>query len=460
MVVVLATSVMFAIAANMLLPKKFTSSAALLIDVKSPDPMIGMVLPAMMTPSYMATQVDLITSERVAIQAIRRLKIQENPQMQAQWKEATGGVGSFESWLADLLGKNLTVKPARESNVITVSYTAPDPQFAAVMTNAFAESYIAVTAELRTDPAQKFETIFGGLSARTREKLEAAQARLSAYQQERGLIATDERMDIEVARLADVSQQVTMLESVQSESGSREAQASRAGDQVAEVLGNPMIAALKADLARMEAKLQEYQTSRGDAHPQVIDLKANIDATRSRIRLETGRVTASVALNNNVNTSRVAQARASLEAQRAKVLKMRGQRDEAQILLRDVDQLQKAYDVIQSRTIQSGMEGQSTQTNVAVVQVASPPTQPSSPRVLINLFLGVFGGFVLALTAVLLRELTDRRVRTVDDVINELNLPLIGVMLESPNAKSGLLGRKSQPWLMRSAQRVLINHSA
>lgn len=461
LVAVFASSVLLAIAANMLLPKKYTSTAALLLDVKSPDPMLGMVLPGMMTPSYMATQVDLITSERVAIQAIRRLKLHENAQMQTQWKEATGGVGSYESWLADLLNRNLTVKPSRESNVITVSYSAPDPQFAAVMTNAFAQSYIDVTAELRTDPAQKFETIFGGLSARTRERLESAQARLSAYQQEHGLIATDERMDIEVARLADLSQQVTMLESLQSESGSREVQATRAGDQVTEVLGNAVISSLKAEVARLEAKLQEYQTYRGDAHPQVVDLKANIESLRSRIRVETGRVTSSVALNNNVNASRVAQARASLEAQRAKVLKMREQRDAALVLVRDVDQLQKAYDVIQSRAIQSGMEGQSTQTNVAVVQVASPSSQPSSPRVLINLFLGVFGGAVLALTAVLLRELTDRRVRTVDDVINELNLPLIGVMLESPNAKSGLLGRKTQPWLMRSAQRAaLINHSA
>ncbi|HRH05357.1 MAG TPA: chain length determinant protein EpsF [Burkholderiaceae bacterium] len=458
-VVFFGFAVMLAVAANSFLPKKYTSTAALLLDVKSPDPMIGMILPAMMTPGYMATQVDLITSERVAIQAIRTLKLDQNAQLKEQWQDATDGLGSFESWLADLLNKNLSVKPSRESNVITVSYAAADPKFAAMMANAFAQSYIDVTAELRTDPAQKFETIFSGLSARTRERLEKAQARLSEYQQKHGLIATDERMDIELARLADLSQQVTILEGLKAESGGRQVQASRAGDSVAEVLGNPVIAALKADMARMEAKLQEFQTYRGDAHPQVIDLKANIAALRSRINVETGRVTSSVASNNSVNVSRVTQVQASLEAQRKKVLEMRAQRDQASVLVRDVDQLQKAYDVIQSRAMQSGMEGQNTQTNVAVVQVASASSQPSSPRVLINLILGVFGGLILAFTAVLLRELTDRRVRTADDVVNELGLPLIGVMLNAPNAKSGLLGRKAQPWLMRSAGRVLISHN-
>ena len=87
------------------MPKKYTSSAQLLIDVKSPDPVIGMVLPAMMTPSYMATQVDLISSERVAIQVIRRLKMNESASMQKQWRDSTDGVGSFESWLAGILSK-------------------------------------------------------------------------------------------------------------------------------------------------------------------------------------------------------------------------------------------------------------------------------------------------------------------------------------------------------------------
>lgn len=49
-----------------LMPKKYTASAAVLVDVKSPDPIAGMVFPAMMTPGYMATQMDLIQSERVA----------------------------------------------------------------------------------------------------------------------------------------------------------------------------------------------------------------------------------------------------------------------------------------------------------------------------------------------------------------------------------------------------------
>ena len=55
--------------------------------------------------------------------------------------------------------QNLTVKPARESNVITVSYESTDPQFAAALANGYAESFIDTTAGLRTDPARSFNAI-------------------------------------------------------------------------------------------------------------------------------------------------------------------------------------------------------------------------------------------------------------------------------------------------------------
>lgn len=452
--------VTIAVLACVLMPKKYTSSAQVLIDVKSPDPMIGMVLPAMMNPSYMATQVDLLSSERVAIQVIRRLKMVDTPRMQQQWREATEGVGSIESWMAAMLAKNLTVKPARESNVITVSYEAADPQFAAAMANGYAESFIDMTAELRTDPARRFNAIFDGLANRMRERLEKAQSRLSDFQKEKGLIATDERLDIENARLLELSQQVTLLEGVQSESGNREIQTKRAAGNSVDVLNNQVVSALTADLARLEAKAEEQESRLGDNHPQVIETRANLKVLRRRIAEETKRVTTSVGVSNNVNEARVSRARESLEAQRSKVLQMRANRDAAAVLLRDVDNLQKAYDAAQARAVQASMESQTTQTNVSIVQVATPSPSPTSPKILIIMALGIVGGLILSMTVVLLIELNDRRVRTTDDVLIELNLPLVGVLLKSADAPSGLLGRKARPWLLQSSPNAIAGPSA
>ena len=109
-----------AIAVSLVLPKKYTATAAVMLDVRSPDPVAGMVLAGMMTPAYMATQVDLMSSERVARRAIQSLKLNENAQTREQWIADTGGQGEFEAWLSDALLTPLEIKPSRESNVISI----------------------------------------------------------------------------------------------------------------------------------------------------------------------------------------------------------------------------------------------------------------------------------------------------------------------------------------------------
>jgi succinoglycan biosynthesis transport protein ExoP len=53
-----------AVAASLLLPKKYTAAAQVLVDVKSPDPVLGVLLPAQMLPGYMATQVEMVCSSK------------------------------------------------------------------------------------------------------------------------------------------------------------------------------------------------------------------------------------------------------------------------------------------------------------------------------------------------------------------------------------------------------------
>jgi succinoglycan biosynthesis transport protein ExoP len=150
-----------------------------------------------------------------------------------------------------------------------------------------------------------------------------------------------------------------------------------------------------------------------------------------------------------VSESRVSQLHRSLEEQRTKVLRLKGLRDEASVMTRDVENLQRAYDAVQGRATQARIESQTSQTNLSVVKTATPPTDASSPKTVLNMLMAIVGGTILAFLTALLLELADRRVRTVDDVLTDLKLPLVGVMLKSADERSLLMGRKIQPWLMR-----------
>lgn len=436
-VLVLLGVVIPVVVASLLWPKKYVGTASVVVDIK-PDPISGLNQ-ALMTPGLLATQVDIITSERVARRVVRALKLTEVPAVREDWQQDTKGEVDIETWLVAALEKQLDVKPSRESSVISISYGAADPRFAAAMANAYAQAYLDTVLDLRVDPAKRFSTFFDARAKDAREALEKAQNRLSEFQRESGVVMTDERMDIENQRLAELSSQLVMVQSLSAESGSRQSQAAGgAADKLQEISGHPVIATLRADMARAEARLEEVGARLGDKHPQVVELKANIKELRSLLDTEVKRLSAGVGVSNNITRQRVAQIRADLEAQRAKVLKMKQVRDEGLLIQRDVEAAQRAFEQIQLRLTQSSLESQITTSNISLLTPAAPPAKHASPRPLLNGALGMLLGLLIAAGAVLIAEMRSRRIRSVGDVVDVLSLPLLGVLprADAKSAKS------------------------
>lgn len=438
---VFAATVLVTVVVSLLLPKQYAAVASVVVDPK-PDPLSSVLGGSLMNPAFMATQVDVIQSDRVALRVVKNLKLAENPTIREQWQSESKGEGSIENWLADLFQKNLDVKPSRESNVISVSYRAADPRFAAAIANAFVVAYNEITLELRVDPARQYSSFFDLRAKEAREQLEQAQAKLSQFQSDNGMIAVDERLDVENARLNELSTQYVGLQSLASDSGSRQAAArGNSADRMQEVLNNPLIAGLKADQARLEAKLQELTSKLGDKNPQVIETRANLGELKTRIETEVSKVSSSLGISNNINVQRAGEIKAQLEAQRAKVLKMKALRDQGTVLTRDVESAQRAYDTVLQRLTQTSLESQTTQSYVSILTQATPPIKPSSPRVFLNAILSVFVGALLALATTFGLEFLDRRVRTVDDLEGVLGLPVIGTLPANNNMPKRLSKR-------------------
>lgn len=434
------------IALSLFWPKQYTASAAVLVDAKSPDPILGALLPGQMAPGYMATQIDIIRSERVARRVVQMLKISDNPNARQQWQDDTGGRGSIDAYFADLLADKLDVKPSRESNVINISYRSAEPQFASVIANAFAQAYIDTSVELRADPAKQYAGWFDVQTKGLRDQLEAAQSRLSAYQRESGIVNVDERLDVENARLQELSSQLVAMQALRAETSSRQAQASNT-DTLPEVLQSGLVQSLKADVARQDAKLKDLSSQFGPNHPQVLRAVAEGQALRAKLDAEIKRVAGGVGTSARINVQREAEVKASLEAQKRKVLEIKKQRDEVAVLQREVEYAQKAYDLTAQRLIQTNLESQTQQTNIVVLNPAVEPVEPTFPKFWLNLLVSVVIGSMLGIGLALLLELLNRRVRSADDIVEAIGLPVIGY-LDAADARKGRGGARRRSRLV------------
>jgi polysaccharide biosynthesis transport protein len=407
---------------SLIMPDVFRAETAVVIDVKSPDPIAGVVLPGMMAPGYMATQVDIINSDRVAQRVVKLLKMDESPVIQQQWQEATQGRGQLGPWLANLLQKNLDVKPSRESNVISIAFSGSDPVFAAAVANAFAQAYVDTNIELRVEPARQYAEWFDSQAKIQRDRLEAAQRKLSDYQQATGIVATDERLDYETQKLNELSAQLTMAEAQGADASSK---AKVGSDTLAEVIQNPLINQLKADIARQESKLKELSGNLGLNHPQYQRAEAELNELKNNLRVETGRITSAIGTAGRVSLAKEGEIQVSIEAQKKKVLELRRQRDEISVMMREVETAQRSFDAIGQRMAQSKLEAQSIQTNIAVLTPAAEPLNRSKPKVFLNLLVSIFLGTLLGVGAALALELGQRRIRSAEDISQTLDIPVL-----------------------------------
>jgi len=416
------------------LPKSYKATASVMVDLK-PDPVAGMAgNVGLQSATLMATQIDIITSPALATRVARQIGMDNNDDVRAQWLKATKGKGDYLTWVGEFIGQSLEVKPSRESNIIDINYTSVDPQFAAVLANAFAKAYMDSSVQFRVDPARQYYSFFEERAKLARDKLEAAQVKLAQAQKARGIVATDERLDAENARLNDLSAQIVSLRAAQADTSVRSATANKSADQMQDVLNNSLITSLKSDISRYEAKLEEMQSRFGDAHPQVIEAKANLSSLRDRLRVETNKLTKSLNINDNITSSRSAAARAAYDEQRNKVLQLKDARNELAVLEREVDSAQKVYDAIQARLSQMGLESNNTQNNIVIISPATEPSRHVFPKLTLALALSTSIGALLGILGALGVELFDRRIRGPQDLLQGTGLPIVGVM-PSPNAR-------------------------
>jgi chain length determinant protein EpsF len=422
------------------LPKQYTAETSMVVEMRI-DPALGALAPSLGAPGYMATQIEIIRSERVASRVVKMLGVERSPSAVQQWRDATAAKIPLERYFAGLLQSGVAVEPLNGSNIINVRFSAQDPIFAQAAANAFAQAYMDISVELRIAPARQSVAFLDDQTKVLRNNLEAAQARLSKFQQEKGIVVSDERFDQENARYQGL---VAQLGAAQAERIETESRARNSGAETSpDILFNGAIGGLKSQLASAQTKLTELSAVVGKNHPSRVQVEAQISELRQQIASETRRVTGGTSTLSRSSSQKVAELQALIDEQKKKLLGLRADRDQVAVYARDVDTAQRAYEAISSRVGQFTLESQNNQANTRLLSTAVEPLWPSKPKVMVGVVGSILGGLALGVMAALGWELLDRRVRAPEDLMVMAGVPVLGV-LRPENSKRPVFRRLLQ----------------
>jgi chain length determinant protein EpsF len=416
---ILATTVAAALVASLLLPKTYVAKVSLLVDGKDEQSLnVGQRTPERERAGYMQTQVDIITSPKVAERVVRELNLADDPAAQAK-VGAEGfnpyGTVPIEGWLADHLLKRLKVDTS-SSSVVQLTFAAADPQLAAQVANGFAKSYVNTVLDLRVEPTRQASAWFDEQLKGLRTNVEQAEQRLAAFRQEHGIAAIDERYDVANLQLSELASSL-----------SREPGAG-GPPSMAEILNSPALQELRTELQRAEARLREMSTEFGAAHPAYLRQLSQVESLRAAVAGETRHAVTGVDAAARHNRMRQEDLKAQMEKQRAHVLELAQARSQLAVLTHDAAIAQRTYDATMQRYLSSDIESRALQTNVSVLDPAVPPAKPARPRVLLNIGIALVVGMLLGLAAVHLLEMFDQRVRLIEDLSGDIQVPLLAVL--------------------------------
>lgn len=414
------------------LPRQWTASSDIYVDYRENDPINGRNFSAMLDDSYMQTQIDMIKSQVVAQQVVDSLNLTQS----AQYKEAVQKLGEARAHdlLIDNLNKNTDVINKRGSRVLEVAYTAATPEMARDYSAAVVNAFIGMTQQIASRAARSRTEQYSAQLEQLRKEADAIQENITRYQRETGLLKATDNDDIDTRRLNQLSLQLADVRAQQqaaqarSEATRQLVQRGIRPDEIPEVGQFGPIQELRGKLNDVERRLTEAQATLGDRHPTVIGLVAERQELRTRLE----RSSRAAMDSQGGDTARLSMQEAALnrdiEAQRDRVLKQMQGRDRLLSYERQLASVQQIYNAALQKYDGLLMASNITLPNLAVLRAAELPSAPSGPKVRRNLISGLLVGVAAGLFMALMLELFNRRVRTRDDLLKGLPLPLIGTI--------------------------------
>lgn len=383
---------------------------------------------------YYETQNALMQSRVVLEQAIRTLKLDQNPAFNGEGAGSSATPANEQQRVdhaLKTLQKDLTISNVRTTHLSTVSYESTSPQLAADIANGVAESFINYTlalkqqktAKAREDNQQKLQEL--------QQQMVQQKTALDSYLAKEGLLTfrgvdgfETEQMGIITNRLANATERRVAAESVYNEI--------RSGGSRGQVISLPSISNhaqiqdLRIALIQANSELSQLEKSYGPQHDKVIQARARISAIQAQTAMtlreqEAGiRQTYEAALADEKNYQK------QLEEQKANFQKLSLKRDGYNDLKLALDKTEEMYKMAYQRTQELALPGSYSDADAEIYDPAVPAAQPAKPNKPLLMLMIVLLVMLFYVMYIMVKTATDKSVNTLSQMQKRLNLMPLG----------------------------------
>lgn len=403
---------------SLTLPRRFTASMGLLVDQgirgqTSERPDAGVrELTEFSRARSLATTLDLMTSSKVLLEAVRRTADKYPKAFPDQEK-----VGERYASLAS----KLRVDNNRESDIIQLRVTMDDPEIAAETANQIGYSFLDETMKMAKEGGDAGSTVASEKIATIEKRLAKVDGDIRALKISSGMSNPVTESQIAASSIKEMEFQIARVEAEYNGAMGELAVAEQTLRSTPQYLQssstadyNPAIAAIENEISRGEAELASLRNTYTDNHPNVKRAQTAVENLKQRRASLSKTVEGTVQRSLNPNYTAAVQAAANARSRvtslggnlgnlRGSLASKKGQsRSYPQVdeqlgkLTREKMNLETNYQIWVQRLDSIEATGTGRVMHAKIVSPAYAPTNPSFPNTRLFVLMGLAVGIVIS----------------------------------------------------------------
>jgi polysaccharide biosynthesis transport protein len=336
-----------------------------------------------------------------------------------------------------LLLNKLTVKPSRQSRLVEIYFSSPDPALSKRVVDAWSAAFVQTTLDRRYDATSYARRFLDERLTQLRARIDESERKVVAYATREGIVnlpssvpstgggqVTGER-SLVADDLANLNRELANATAARVLAESR---LSSKGGEVTEAIENPAIATLRERRAVFAADYAKMMVQFEPQYPPAEALQTQIQQLDRSISREESRITGTLRQTYTASVARERELQRKVGQLKQGVLDLQRTSIEYNIYQRDADTNRQLYDALLQRYKEIGVAGGVGVNNIAVVDPADLPVKPSSPRLVLNLGLSLLLGALAGIGLAFALEQIDQGISDPSEVEKNLGLPLLGTV--------------------------------
>lgn len=415
--------------------KIYAATCSVMIDPMAPQVLNGVKdVVELGTGSYWAnkefyeTQYRVISSLQVGRRVADKLGLAANPDFSK--------VSSTDDGMARKLIGMVEVKPVKDSRIATITVRDTDPTRAAMLANAFAEAYMEENLNYKVEGNQLASAWLGDQMVDLAGKLRRSELELYEYKKRNQLldISIDDRQSMTAQNVQAYNRKLSELrtERIALEAKRKQIISARgnieAEESLPEIQKNTVVQQFRVSFAALSKARAELEAMYGPRHPKIQAIEGQMDAVQKDYQAEINKVLASAEKEYEALLDSEKALERLIEKERSSAIDLAKLEIEYRPLAREAANTEKLYEIITNRQKETSLTGLIKTNNVRVLDPASAPKAPVSPRLSLNLAIATLAGLIAGFGLCLLLESLDSSLKTQEQVESLLGVPVLGLL--------------------------------